>query len=332
MKTTDWTAQIERAAERLRGVARCTPVLSNRELDSVIGAGVVCKDEGRQVTGSFKLRGAWNALAAHPPAALSHGVVTYSSGNFGRALAYAAHRYNTRCLVLAPRDGSAEKLAAIRRAGADVLLYDPHTEDRQLLAENQAREHGLALIPPFDDPHVIAGQGTVARELLGQAPTPDVLIAPVSGGGLLAGCALAAHGGANNRHIKVIGVEPATMPRASLSLSTGARETVPPRPTIADALKVTQLGAVTFPVIERHVEEIVTVNDDELVDAMALAHRYLGARCEPAGAAGLAALLAGRIDTHSRRIGVILSGANISPHRFDKFMYTTDSVPTQRCA
>lgn len=330
MKTADWTTQIERAAERLRGVARCTPALSNRELDSAIGAEVVCKDEGRQVTGSFKLRGAWNALAAHSPAALRHGVVTYSSGNFGRALAYAAHRYNTRCLVLAPRDGSAEKLAAIRRAGAEVLLYDRHTEDRQLLAETQAREQGLTLIPPFDDPHVIAGQGTVARELLGQAPIPHVLIAPVSGGGLLAGCALAAHS-ANNRRIKVIGVEPTTMPRASLSLSTGTRETVPPRPTIADALKVTQLGAVTFPVIKRHVEEIVTVNDDELIDAMALARRYLRTRCEPAGAAGLAALLAGRAETHGRRIGVILSGANISPRRFDDLMHTARSMPPLQC-
>jgi threonine dehydratase len=314
MTTADWAKEIERAAQRLDGVTRCTPVLSSRALDRELGATVLCKDEGRQITGSFKVRGAWNALAACAPASLGAGAITYSSGNFGRALAYAAGRRGLPCMVFAPRDAPDEKLDAIRRAGATVQLYDPREEDRRRLAEYEAGVRGMVLVPPFDNEDVVAGQGTAARELVRQAPELNVLIAPVSGGGLLAGSALAAR--ATSQQIKIIGVEPATMPRGSLSLSSGTRVTVPARPTIADALRVTTLGAVTFPVIAQHVDDVVTVNDDELAAAMALTHRHLATQCEPAGAAGIAALLAGRVDARGKRIGVILSGSNISPRRF----------------
>jgi threo-3-hydroxy-L-aspartate ammonia-lyase len=328
MTTADWAIEIERAARLLDGVTRRTPVLRSRDLDRELGATVLSKDEGRQLTGSFKVRGAWNALTARPPDSLRAGVITYSSGNFGRALAYAAQRRGLRCLVFAPRDAPSEKLDAIRRAGASVRLYDPGSDDRQRLAERDAVARGMALIRPFDDKDVIAGQGTVARKLVRQAPELGILIAPVSGGGLLAGSALAAR--ASGHHIQVIGVEPATMPRASLSLRADARATVPARPTIADALRVPTLGALTFPVIQQYVDAVVTVSDDELACAITLTHRHLGAHCEPAGAAGIAALLAGRIDTHGKRIGVILSGSNISRRRFAELVHVTEPAPAEQ--
>ncbi len=312
-----WALELEAATRRLSGVIHPTPVRSHRELSDALGTCVVCKDEGAQITGSFKLRGACNALANLDQSAAAAGVITYSSGNFGKALAYAATRRATQCVVVASSTTPEEKLRGIEEHGAELALHDP-LEDRAQLTSRLARARGLAFISPYDHPMVIAGQATAARELLRDVPNLDAVIVPVSGGGLLAGCALAADAAGGGT--RVFGVESAAVPRMSVSLRTGRRESVTARPTIADALRVTRPGAVTFPIISSHVEAVVTVNDDELLAAMKLLWRLLGVRCEPSGAAGIAALLAHRVPAELGHVGVILSGSNIASARFEKLL------------
>lgn len=319
MQAIDWPIELERAAQRVIGVTRVTPMRSSIDIDRCVGASVLCKDEGTQITGSFKLRGAWNAMAAMDAGAIRRGVITYSSGNFGRALAHAARHRDVPCLVVAPDDTPDEKLAHMRGEGAEVLLHEPR-EDRKRLVRHESAARGMTIVAPYDDVHVIAGQGTVGRELMHEAPTLDAVVVPVSGGGLLAGCALAAR--ACDSPVRVFGVEPAARPKTQLSLRRGRRETVAPRPTIADALRVTQPGVITFPIIATLAEDVLTVDDDELVGAMSIARDYLGVRCEPGAAAGLAAVLSGRLPTDVRRIGVVLSGSNIDPNRFERIVST----------
>jgi len=320
----DWALELEAATRRLSGVIRPTRVRSHRELSDALGTCVECKDEGAQITGSFKLRGAYNALASLDQSATAAGVITYSSGNFGKALAYAAARRATQCVVVASSTTPEEKLRGIEQHGAELVLHDP-LEDRARLTSRLARARGLAFISPYDHPMVIAGQGTAARELLCDAPNLDAVIVPVSGGGLLAGCALAAHHGGGGT--RVFGVESAAVPRMSVSLHTGRRESVAGRATLADALRVTRPGEVAFPIISSLVEDVVTVNDAELLAAMELLRRLLGVRCEPSGAAGIAALLARRLPAELRHVGVILSGSNIASARFEKLLRHNRQTP-----
>lgn len=313
MTELDWGVKLEAAAQRLSGLTRLTPVRSHPGLSAELGASVLCKDEGAQMTGSFKLRGAHNALAGIEESETTRGVITYSSGNFGRALAYAAARRTTRCVVVASSTTPEEKLRGMADEGAELVIHDP-LADRAWLTARVARERRLAFISPYDDPMVIAGQGTATRELLDEAPALDAVVVPVSGGGLLAGCALAAR--AAGHGTRVFGVESAAVPRMSVSLRRGRRESVIARPTIADALRVTRPGEVTFPIISSLVEDVVAVMDDELLASMELLWHFLGIRCEPSGAAGIAALLAHRIPTDIERVGVLLSGSNIASVRF----------------
>lgn len=313
MQSPDWPAELERARQRLLGATRVTPLRGAGEIDRKVGAHVLCKDEGAQLTGSFKLRGAWNAVAALGAETTRTGVITYSSGNFGAALAYTARRHRVPCVVVTAADTPQEKLGRMREQGAELLLQRPG-DDRVALARLHADARGMALIPPYDDIRVIAGQASVGRELLDQAPELDALVVPVSGGGLLAGCALAARASAHPA--PVFGVEPAARPKTHLSLRNGRPKTVSPKPTIADALRVTRPGQLTFPIIARLAEDVLLVEDEAIAYAMAVAHRHLGVRCEPGGAAALAAALGGQLPRAARRIGVVLSGSNIDAPRF----------------
>jgi threonine dehydratase len=306
MRARDWGRELERAVARLEGVSAVTPIYCSAGLDAKAGAQVLCKDEGLQITGSFKLRGAWNAVAARQRPGVARGLITYSSGNFGRALAYTAQRHGLRCVVVTPSDATKEKIAAMRRLGARVVLHHP-SEDRNQITRQEARAQRLALVPPYDDPHVIAGQGTVGVELIEQVAQLDALVVPLGGGGLLAGCALAAR--ASGSGARLYGVEPAARPKTLRSLRSGRRETVPARPTIADALKVTQPGVITFPIVRELVEDVLTVTDAELANAMRAAKWQLGARVEPGAAAGLAAVLNRQIPGSPERIGVVLTGS-----------------------
>lgn len=306
-------AAIDRAARRLGGVALRTPILTSVVLDERAGAPVFCKAEGLQRTGSFKLRGAWNAVAALDAQARSRGVLTYSSGNHGRALAFVARAHQIPVAVVFPTGGSAVKRRLIAREGAELIGHDPALEDRVSRARAEAARRGMILIPPYDHADVIAGQGTVARELLQDASGLTHLLAPVGGGGLLAGCAVAA---AHLGHLQVVGVEPRTVPKTSRSLALGKPVPVPAGHTLADALRATVPGSVTFPVLRELGARTVTVDDRDLRAAMRLAFDELGLVCEPSGAAALAAVMSGAFGGDRTRLGLVLSGSNIDVDGF----------------
>jgi threo-3-hydroxy-L-aspartate ammonia-lyase len=298
---------VRAAAERLRGVAHRTPTFRSRTLDERAGARVVLKAENLQRGGAFKFRGAYNAIASLPDEQRARGVAAFSSGNHAQAVALAAALLGTRAVILMPTDAPPTKLEATRGYGAEVVTYDRYGEDREALGAALAQEHGLALIPPFDHPDVVAGQGTAALELLEDEPELDVLVTPVGGGGLVAGTTLAAEGR------RVVGVEPEAGDDVRRSLASGDRVRVDVPRTIADGLQTTQVGAVPFEVLNGRVE-VVTATDAELVDAMRFLFERLKLVVEPSGAAGVAALLAGKIE--GERIGVVLSGGNVGAARF----------------
>jgi threonine dehydratase len=282
------------AARTLEGVVHRTPVVTSRTLDERLGARVFLKAECLQRSGSFKLRGAYNKIASLEPEQRERGVVAFSSGNHAPAL----------------------KLDATRSYGADVVTYDRYSEDREAIGQRLASERGLALVRPFDDPLVIAGQGTAALELLDEVGELDLFLAPVSGGGLMAGCAtiLAERCPA----ARAVGVEPDAADDYRRSLEAGRRVALDAVPrTIADALQVTAPGERTFEINRRLLAGIATVGDEQLVDAMRFAFERLKLVVEPGGAAGLAALLAGAVDVpEGARVGVMLSGGNVGADRF----------------
>jgi threonine dehydratase len=303
---------VRAAAARLDGVAHRTPVFTSRTLDERTGARVFLKAESLQRGGAFKFRGAYNAIASLPDEQRIRGVVAYSSGNHAQAVALAASLLRTRAVILMPHDAPPTKLDATRGYGAEVVSYDRYTEGREQLGAALAAERGLSLIPPFDHPDVVAGQGTVALELLDEAPGLDVLVTPVGGAGLIAGCATAAKG--IDPAIRVVGVEPEAGDDVRRSLERGERVRIDVPRTIADGLQTTAPGEVTFEIARRLVDAVVTVTDEQLVDAMRFLFERLKLVVEPSGAAGVAAVLAGAVE--GRRIGVVLSGGNVGAERF----------------
>ena len=309
---------VRRAAARLHGVTHRTPVLTSRTLDELLGARVFLKAEALQRTGSFKFRGAYNAIAALPAHERSRGVVAFSSGNHAQAVALAASLHEITAVIVMPDDAPASKLAATRGYGAEVVTYDRVREDREALGRQLAAERGLSLVPPFDHPDVIAGQGTAALELLEAVPELDVLATPVGGGGLLSGCATATK--ALRPSSRVFGVEPEAGDDVRRSIAAGERVTIPVPQTIADALQTTAPGVLTLELLRRLVDGVVTVSDAELVAAMRFAFERLKLVVEPGGAAGLAALLAGRIVLHGARVGVVLSGGNVGAQQFARLL------------
>jgi threo-3-hydroxy-L-aspartate ammonia-lyase len=305
---------VERAAQRLAGVAHRTPVLSSRTLDERTGARVHVKAECFQRGGAFKFRGAYNKISSLDEDALGRGVIAYSSGNHAQAVAIAAALLGTRATIVMPEDAPRAKLDATRGYGAEIVPYDRWTESREGIGARLAEERGLELVRPYDDPLVMAGQGTVALELLQEAPELDLLLVPVSGGGLIAGCATAAK--ALRPGIRVIGVEPETGDDTRRSLVAGERVRIEVPHTIADGLQAPEPGELTFEVNRRLVDEVVTVTDDEMVEAMVFLFDRLKLVAEPSGAVGTAALLSGKLEAGGRSIGVVLSGGNVGAARF----------------
>ncbi|MGW1270006.1 pyridoxal-phosphate dependent enzyme [Streptomyces sp. NPDC002491] len=302
------------AAVRLKGVAHRTPVLRSRTLDRIVGAEVLLKCENFQRVGAFKFRGAYNAASRLTPEQLSRGVAAYSSGNHAQAVALAARELGAAAVIVMPEDAPRSKRAATEGYGAEIVTYDRYSGDRVAIAEALAADRGLALIPPYEHPHVMAGQGTAALELMEEAGELDALLAPVGGGGLIAGSATAVKG--LRPGIRVVGVEPEAGDDTKRSLEAGRRVEIPVPRTIADGQALHTPGELTFSVNRRLVDAITLVSDDEIRAAMRFAFERLKIVVEPSGATPLAALLAGRVDDLPRRVGVIVSGGNIDAGRF----------------
>lgn len=300
---------VQDAARRLQGHAHRTPVITSRTLDERVGARVFLKAENLQRMGAFKFRGAYNALSRLSDAERARGVLAFSSGNHAQAVALAARILGTHATIVMPTNAPAAKRKATEGYGARVVAYDPATESREAIAGQLQHEHGLALVPPFDHPHVIAGQGTAALELLEQAGPLDLLLVPCGGGGLLSGSALAARGLAPA--CRVIGVEPAAGDDGTRSFHSGTLQTVSNPDTIADGARTPSLGTLTFPLIRALVSDMLAVPDAALVGAMHLMWERLKLIVEPTGVLGLAALLSGCVEAHGLRVGVILSGGNV---------------------
>jgi threonine dehydratase len=305
---------VRRAAERLDGVAHRTPVVTSRTLDERTGATVRLKPENLQRIGAFKFRGAYNTVAALEPAERDRGVVTASSGNHAQALALSAALHGIPATILMPEDAPASKAAATAGYGARVERFDRYAADRDALLAELAEREGLTVVHPYDDERIMAGQGTAALELIEDAGALDVLLVPVGGGGLIAGCATAA--AALCPDVRVVGVEPAVGDDTARSLAAGERVRVPVGRTIADGQQLDIPGAHTFPVVQARVDAIATVTDEEIVAAMRFAFERLKLILEPSGASALAALLHGKADTAGARTGVILSGGNVDVDRF----------------
>ncbi|PZR58324.1 MAG: threo-3-hydroxy-L-aspartate ammonia-lyase [Candidatus Meridianibacter frigidus] len=306
------------AARRLQGVAHRTPVLTSRTLDALTGARVYLKCENFQRMGAFKFRGAYNRLVQLDAAQREGGVVTYSSGNHAQGVALAARLLGVAATVVMPADAPESKLAASRGYDAEIVFYRRPEEDREQIARRIAHERRATLVPPYDDVQVIAGQATAALEFLQDKRGIDVLLVPTGGGGLLAGSAVTA--AALDPQIAVYGVEPEAGNDFQQSFLAGRRVTIPVPDTIADGMMTQAPGELTFPIVRRLAHGITTVSDDELRVAMRFAFERMKLVIEPSGAAGLAALLAGKLDVPSKGVGVIISGGNVDAASFAEIL------------
>lgn len=302
------------AARRIDGAVRRTPVLSSAELDVDLGASVYFKCENLQRAGAFKLRGAYNAIAALTAADRAAGVIAYSSGNHAQAVALAARLQGARSTIVMPHDAPPIKRAATERYGAHVVEYDRYREDRIEIAQAIAAEQGGVTIPPYDHPEVIAGQGTAARELIEDVGALDVVLAPLGGGGLLSGTAIAVS--AMCPDAVLVGVEPEAGDDGRQSLAAGRIVRIDTPQTIADGAQTQFLGRHTFPVIQRHVSQILTVPDRSLIGAMGWFFETLKLVVEPTGALAAAAVLDRLLELRGKRVGVIVSGGNVDPARY----------------
>jgi threonine dehydratase len=307
-------ADVQAAAGRIKGFAHRTPVLTSRTLNERVGAEVFLKAENFQRIGAFKFRGAFNAISRLSPEQLASGVSAYSSGNHAQAVALAAKLAGTTAVILMPKDAPPTKMAATRGYGAEVVTYDRYGQDRAALARQLSEERGLTLIPPYDHYDVMAGQGTVALELLEEVGPLGALLVPIGGGGLIAGCATAAT--ELSPGIRVIGVEPAAGDDTARSLAAGERVEIEVPRTIADGQAISSPGELTFPIVQRLVDSVELVSDDEIRAAMTFVFERLKVVAEPSGACALAALLAGRIQNLPERVGVVVSGGNVGLERW----------------
>lgn len=301
-------ADIEAASFRLHGVAHRTPVMTSRTLNQRVGAQVFLKCENFQRVGAFKFRGAYNAISLLSDAGKARGVLTYSSGNHAQGIALASQLLGVQATIVMPENAPATKRAATEGYGAHVVEYDPAAADRKTLAEALADEHGYVVIPPYDHPHIIAGQGTAALELFDTAGDLDMLLVPCGGGGLLSGSAISARALAPG--CRVIGIEPEVADDATRSFRTGVLHTVHNPPTIADGTRTPFLGEITFPLVRQHVDDMQTVSEDAIKEAVRFLFYRMKLVIEPSGALGVAALLSGAVAAQGR-VGVIISGGNI---------------------
>jgi threo-3-hydroxy-L-aspartate ammonia-lyase len=311
---------VRAAAARLDGIAHRTSVITSKTLDELAGGTVLLKAENFQRAGAFKFRGAYNKISSLDAPSLRRGVATFSSGNHAQAVALAARLLGANAVILMPEDAPKAKVEATISYGAEVVYYDRYEADRAELGRALAEERGMALVPPYDDPLIIAGQGTGALELIEDAGPIDVLVVPVGGGGLIAGCATAAR--ALNPRIRIVGVEPVAGDDTRQSFASGKRVRIAVPRTIADGQQVEIPGEITFEINRKLVDDIAVVTDDEIVAAMAFSFDRLKIVLEPSGASGLAAVLAGKVDVRNSRAGVILSGGNVGLERFVRLIGT----------
>jgi threonine dehydratase len=321
-------ADVEAAAARLQGVAHRTPVITSRTVDEATGAQVFFKAENLQRMGAFKFRGAYNALAQFTPQQRQAGVIAFSSGNHAQAIALSARLLGMPSVIVMPQDSPAAKLTATRgyqqgQRGSEVVLYDRYTEDREAIGRRLAQERGMTLIPPYDHPHVMAGQGTAAWELLQDTGPLDLLLVCVGGGGLISGCAVAAHH--LSPGIEVVGIEPEAGNDTQQSLALGRMVHIDTPKTIADGAQTQHSGTLTFPVIQRLVSRIETVSDAQLVETMRFFAERLKLVLEPTGVLGAAALMHGVVPARGQRVGVILSGGNVDIARYGALLAGTSA-------
>ncbi len=311
-------ADVEDAARRIAGVAHRTPVLTSKTADDTFGAQFFFKAEHLQRMGAFKFRGAYNALSRFSPEQARGGVVAFSSGNHAQAIALAASELGIPATIVMPADAPAMKIEATQGYGGEVVLYDRYTEDREAIGREIAEARGMTLIPPFNHPDIIAGQGTAARELIEEVDDLDALLIPTGGGGLLAGSALAARALIPNA--RIYGVEPAAGDDVQQSFRSGQIVHIDPPRTIADGAQTQQVGAITFAIIQRDVTDILTATDEQLVAAMRFFATRMKQLVEPTGCLGFAGYAAVADILAGKRVGVIISGGNIDLARFASLM------------
>jgi threonine dehydratase len=309
---------VTQAASRLSGIAHHTPVLTSTFADNLCGAKLFFKCENFQRTGAFKFRGAYNAIASLSADQRVAGVVTYSSGNHAQALAHAGSLLSTKTTIIMPKDAPQLKVKATQGYGGDVLYYDRYTENREQIARKLAGEQGLTLIPPYDHPEVIAGQGTSAMELIESVGELDALYVPLGGGGLLAGSAIAARALLPN--IRIIGVEPEAGNDGQQSMAAGKVVHIPVPRSIADGALVTHVGNHNFPILQDLVNEVVTVSDEQLILAMRFFAERMKIVVEPTGCLAAAAVMFSGKAFDRQRIGMILSGGNVDLNRFADYI------------
>ncbi|HIH2747885.1 threo-3-hydroxy-L-aspartate ammonia-lyase [Burkholderia aenigmatica] len=302
------------AAVRLEGHAHRTPVMTSRTIDEALGAQVFFKCENLQRMGAFKFRGAFNALSRFDAAQRRNGVVAFSSGNHAQAIALSARILGIPATIVMPQDAPAAKVAATRGYGGKVVTYDRYTEDREQIGRDLAAQHGLTLIPPYDHPDVIAGQGTAAKELFDEVGPLDAVFAPLGGGGLLSGTALATR--ALSPHATLYGVEPEAGNDGQQSFRSGAIVHIDTPRTIADGAQTQHLGNLTFPIIRRDVDDILTATDAELVDCMRFFATRMKIVVEPTGCLSFAAVRRMKDALKGKRVGVVISGGNVDLENF----------------
>jgi threonine dehydratase len=300
---------IRAAAERIKGIARRTPVIESGSVNRRTGKRVFFKCENMQRGGAFKIRGAANFIFSMTEEERARGVVAFSSGNHAQAVAIAAKAVGMKATLVMPDDAPKSKLAATRSHGPEIVLYDRMKEDREAIGRRISEATGAVLAPPFDHPRIIAGQGTAALELMEEVPDLDALVVCLGGGGLLAGCATAAKG--LNPAIRVFGVEPELGNDYWLSLKAGERIEIKPPATIADGLRTTRPGAHNFPIIRRLVEDVLLVSEEEIKEAVWYVMSRTKMVVEPSGVVGAAAVLNGKLSGAAERVGVVISGGNV---------------------
>ncbi|MCB6776693.1 MULTISPECIES: threo-3-hydroxy-L-aspartate ammonia-lyase [Citrobacter] len=306
------------AAERIADYANRTPVMTSRTVNEEFAAEVFFKCENFQRMGAFKFRGAMNALRQFTPEQRAAGVVTFSSGNHAQAIALSAKLLGIPATIIMPHDAPAAKVAATKGYGGNVVMYDRYSEDREKIGRDLAEKHGLTLIPPYDHPHVIAGQGTATKELIEEVGQLDVIFVCLGGGGLLSGSALAA------RHLSpdciIYGVEPEAGNDGQQSFRSGKIVHIDTPKTIADGAQTQHLGNITFPIIQQNVNDILTVSDDELVASMKFIAERMKIVVEPTGCLGFAAARARKAELRGKKIGIIISGGNVDISRYSEFL------------
>ena len=300
---------VVRASERLAGNAHRTPVLTSATADAISGASIFFKCENFQRMGAFKFRGGYNAIARLTPEQRAAGVVTFSSGNHAQAIALCARTLGIPATILMPKDAPQAKIAATEGYGGKVVLFDRYTEDREQIGRSLAQKHGLTLIPPYDHPHIIAGQGTAAKELFEEVGELDALFVCLGGGGLLSGSALAARSLSPN--CRVYGVEPLAGNDGQQSFRSGKLVKIETPKTIADGVQTQQLGLQNFEIIRRNVDDILTVTDEQLVQSMHFFAERMKMVVEPTGCLGAAAVMQNVVPVRGARVGVIISGGNV---------------------